>query len=117
MGIVGRTAAGRSSLFKALFRTVTAEQSSLNKIDEIEAVVGIAQIEVAHFDPQDAVPRAVLFSDKIRFNLGPFDNHCDDVIWTILESVELFDFLDKLAGKLERVVKEVGSNFSQGQSS
>ena len=113
VGIVGRTGAGKSSLFKALFRTVEPEQGSVIRIDGIDALsLGLKELrESISIIPQDPV----LFSGTIRFNLDPFENHSDDAIWRVLESVELFDFVDKLEGKLEGVVKEDGSNFSQGQ--
>lgn len=58
---------------------------------------------------------AVLFSATIRFNLDPFDEHSDEDLWQVLQEIQLKDYVDSLASKLQEVVADGGENFSVGQ--
>jgi len=51
----------------------------------------------------------VLFSQSLRYNLDPFGNYEDSVLWDALREVELHDL------SLDQQVAEKGSNFSVGQ--
>lgn len=56
-----------------------------------------------------------MFSATVRFNLDPFNDHSDDAIWTVLDSVAMKDHILSLPGGLMEVVAEGGDNFSAGQ--
>ncbi|CAK6978676.1 ATP-binding cassette sub-family C member 4-like [Scomber scombrus] len=111
VGIVGRTGAGKSSLVSALFRL--AEPQGKIYID------GVLTSEIGLHDlrrkmsiiPQDPV----LFTDTVRKNLDPFDQHTDEALWIALDEVQLKCVVEELPGKLETVLAESGSNFSVGQ--
>ncbi|XP_030600304.1 multidrug resistance-associated protein 4-like [Archocentrus centrarchus] len=111
VGIVGRTGAGKSSLVSALFRL--AEPQGKICID------GVVTSEIGLHDlrqkmtiiPQDPV----LFTDSVRKNLDPFNQHTDEDLWKALEEVQLKCVVEELPGKLETVLAESGSNFSVGQ--
>lgn len=106
VGVVGRTGAGKSTLIAALFR--------LSKIDGIIEIDDINTESISLYSlrskvsiiPQDPV----LFSETVRYNLDPFGNYSDDLMWRALESVEL-----KSVKSLDYRVTEGGSNFSVGQ--
>lgn len=61
--------------------------------------------------PQDPV----LFCGTLRFNLDPFDEHSDQVIWKVLELSHLKSFAKSLEDGLEYKIVENGENLSLGQ--
>eukprot|EP00042_Codosiga_hollandica_P051167 m.624142 g.624142 ORF g.624142 m.624142 type:complete len:1306 (+) comp58229_c0_seq3:123-4040(+) len=112
IGIVGRTGAGKSSLLVALFRlagTITGE-ILIDGIDTRTLELGDVRSRISVI-PQDPT----LFSGSLRYNLDPFGQYEDAMIWAALEQVELKALVSSLAGALEFVVSEAGSNFSVGQ--
>lgn len=113
IGIVGRTGAGKSSLFLALFRLVEPEAESEIEIDGIDCLrLGLRDLRSSlAIIPQEAV----LFSGTVRFNLDPFYEYSDEEIWDILVKCELYDFIRSKPEKLLFMVAEDGNNFSNGQ--
>lgn len=57
--------------------------------------------------PQDPV----LFVGTLRFNLDPYDEFEDPVLWDVLQMVRLKKTVSELDGKLDEPVQEKGSNF------
>ena len=56
-----------------------------------------------------------MFSTTLRFNIDPFRQFEDEILWSVLESVGLKSMVTNLPHKLEEPVLESGSNFSVGQ--
>ncbi|VEN35015.1 unnamed protein product [Callosobruchus maculatus] len=110
VGIVGRTGAGKSSLISALFRLANVEGDII--IDDIDTKL----LSLEHLRskisiiPQDPV----LFSGTLRYNLDPFDQYSDDVLYRAIEDVELKDPANVI-NRLENRVMDRGSNYSVGQ--
>ncbi|XP_047210879.1 ATP-binding cassette sub-family C member 4-like isoform X2 [Girardinichthys multiradiatus] len=111
LGIVGRTGAGKSSLISALFRL--AEPRGQIYIDGVlTSEMGLHDLrQKMSIIPQDPV----LFTETVRKNLDPFNQHTDEDLWKALEEVQLKPVVEELPGKLETVLAESGSNFSVGQ--
>lgn len=112
IGIVGRTGSGKSTIFVALFRFENLRQGQIF-IDGIDvATVPLQRLRSAlTIIPQDPV----MFSASLRFNLDPFNEHSDQELWDVLDTVKMKDSVSALKDKLQQEVTEGGSNFSAGQ--
>lgn len=96
----------------ALFR-IENLQTGCIEIDGVNiATIPLSQLRSRlGIIPQDPV----LFSASIRFNLDPFDQYSDEVVWEALGRVDMKDAIDSLPLKLQHLVSEGGENFSVGQ--
>ncbi|KAF1329536.1 Abc transporter c family member 2, partial [Globisporangium splendens] len=112
VGICGRTGAGKSSLMIALFRICEFESGTVY-IDglDIQSVKLRDLRRSLAIIPQDPV----LYSGSLRENLDPFGEYADDLIWSVLKQVHLFDSVTKWGAGLDFVVSERGDNLSVGQ--
>lgn len=102
----------------ALFRLIEATNGKL-VIDGLDVgLLGLHQLRSRlTILPQEPV----IFSQSLRFNLDPFEEHTDDEVWRSLEMVHLkqhFSAPDEKNEKpkgLEFAVTEGGGNLSVGQ--
>eukprot|EP00771_Trimastix_marina_P000197 gnl/Trimastix_PCT/1203.p1 GENE.gnl/Trimastix_PCT/1203~~gnl/Trimastix_PCT/1203.p1 ORF type:complete len:1491 (-),score=418.48 gnl/Trimastix_PCT/1203:150-4097(-) len=116
IGVVGRTAAGKSSLIVALFRLRELDEGGCSGRIMIDGknITEMRLRDVRHsiaIIPQDPV----LFSGSLRYNLDLAGQADDAAIWRALELVELKSFVETLDGQLDAAVAENGLNFSVGQ--
>jgi ATP-binding cassette subfamily C (CFTR/MRP) protein 4 len=114
IGIIGRTGAGKSSIFQALFR--------LTDKSTIDGQILIDGIDISTISLNDLrsifniIPQSpVLFSNTLRYNLDPFRHYTDQQLWDALEAVQLKTKIEKLKEKLNIQIAEYGSNFSVGE--
>ncbi len=112
VGVIGRTGAGKSTLFQLLFRFIEPERGAV-LVDGVDlASVPLPRLRRAiAIIPQDPT----LFSGTIRSNLDRFRDHGDEQLWTTLRRVRLDELVRGLPGQLDAPVSEHGHNFSQGQ--
>eukprot|EP00957_Ditylum_brightwellii_P156631 11921334-Ditylum_brightwellii.AAC.1 len=61
--------------------------------------------------PQDPV----VFSNTVRYNLGPFESKTDEELWGVLGEVQLAEDIAALPDGLDELVAKGGENFLQGQ--
>ncbi|XP_025836204.1 multidrug resistance-associated protein 4-like [Agrilus planipennis] len=110
IGIVGRTGAGKSSLIAALFRLAKVEgEIEIDAIDTKNVILQELRSKIAII-PQDPV----LFSGTLRYNLDPFEEFPDDLLYKALNDVELKDPMN-IINRLENRVMDRGANYSVGQ--
>ena len=112
VGVVGRTGAGKSSLFQALFRMMepTSGKMLFDGIDITK--LGLNDVRTAiSIIPQEPV----LFSGSMRFNLDPFDEYSDVDLWAALDKASLKKLLVAKGQTLDMEILEGGENFSVGQ--
>lgn len=107
---MGRTGAGKSSLIAALFRLANVQGSI--KIDDLDTKdINLQDLRSKiSIIPQDPV----LFSGTLRYNLDPFDEYTDEVLYKAIEDVELRDAANVI-NRLENRVMDRGANYSVGQ--
>jgi ABC-type multidrug transport system fused ATPase/permease subunit len=112
LGVIGRTGAGKSTLFQSLYRFVlpTEGQILIDGIDTRRIPLDRLRRSIAII-PQDPI----LFKGSLRRNLDRFGHYSDDQIFTALRRSHIEEWVYSLAGILNAEVKESGSNFSQGQ--
>ncbi len=102
--------AGKSSVTLSLFRLIEAASGNI-RIDRVPIdSLGLHQLRGRlTILPQDPV----IFSQTLRFNLDPFDEHSDAEVWRALEMVHLKEHFESKG--LSFAVSEGGSNLSVGQ--
>ena len=112
VGIVGRTGAGKSSLFLAMTRIVETGPGMVF-IDGVDvAALPLSRLRQAvAVIPQDPV----LFSGNLRDNLDPFGEFSDEALTAALRRSHLTHLCNEGAGAAAVAVEENGRNFSVGE--
>lgn len=112
VGVVGRTGAGKSSIFISILRLVEAEKGRI-KIDDID-ISSIGTFDLRSrisIIPQDPI----IFSGTIRFNLDPLQQYTDEQIYQALKSSHLESYISDLPLGLYTVLDSGGQILSAGQ--
>lgn len=136
VGIIGRTGAGKTTLFQAFYRMVhvvsgsilvenvdTAARLDTPALDVAKpSVVAAKAYDLSQLSLEEArsfftiVPQdPVLFSGSIRYNLDRLGAYDDEHIWSILGQVNMAEFIAGLPGALSYALQEGGSNLSAGE--
>ncbi|KAK6589532.1 ATP-binding cassette [Cryptosporidium xiaoi] len=112
IGIVGRTGAGKSSIFSLILRLIDPE-NGLVKID------GLDISSIGTFDLRTRISiipqEPVVFSGTIRFNLDPLQQHTDQEIEQALQKSHLYNFVKNLPNGLETILDSGAQVLSTGQ--
>jgi ABC-type multidrug transport system fused ATPase/permease subunit len=112
VGIIGKTGAGKSTLFQAFYRMLHVHSGRV-----LYGGLDVASLPVREartlftIIPQD--PH--VFAGTLRFNLDRLGEHDDARLWEALRLAELEQFVRDLPGGLDAPVYERGANLSVGE--
>jgi ATP-binding cassette subfamily C (CFTR/MRP) protein 10 len=111
IGVVGRTGAGKSSLFTALFRLAELSEGEI-LID----TVNIKHIGLRSLRSRIAIipQEPFLFCGTVRQNIDPLGQYCDSELVAALRRCHLAAAINRLGG-VESQVGHGGLNLSVGQ--
>jgi ABC-type multidrug transport system fused ATPase/permease subunit len=113
VGIIGRTGAGKSTLFQALYQMLQVDSGSVHvnglPLDAMPLAEGRSLFAIVPQEPH-------LFAGTLRHNLDRLGIHADERLWQVLEAVRMAAFVRSMwpAG-LESPILERGANISVGQ--
>lgn len=97
-------------MISALFRLAPVEGSiTIDGLDTKDIDLETLRHKISII-PQDPV----LFSGTLRYNLDPFEEYNDDMLYRAIEDVELKDPAN-IINRLENQVMDRGANYSVGQ--
>ena len=112
IGIVGRTGAGKSSLFNSLLR-ISALSSGSIRIDSRD-IAGLNLYQ--HRKRISVIPQdPFLFSGTLKYNLDPFGEFSEEKIWSALDKAFMKTMVESLSNQLLANVEEDGLDFSTGE--
>ena len=99
VGVVGRTGAGKSSLFSSLLSLSPLESGciSIDGVDIDTVGVGDLRSRIAIISQEP-----VIFAASIRFNIDPFGARTDAQLWQCLKRVHLDSFIASLPLQLDQ---------------
>ena len=119
VAIIGRTGAGKSSIFMALLRFYACENGSAIYLNGKNIVSGYQDISEYRKNIAYVPQEAVLLSGTLRTSLT---KHCtpdqpsnDKLIWDALEKVKMKAKIKSMDSGLDTEVVEGGVNFSHGE--
>jgi ATP-binding cassette, subfamily C (CFTR/MRP), member 1 len=112
VGVVGRTGAGKSTLWLALCRIIERLDGCLS-IDGVDiSSVGLADLR----DRITIIPQEpVLFKNTLRFNLDPEHKLSDQELIKIIEKAGLEHLLKRDGNGIDFKITEKGGNLSAGE--
>jgi ATP-binding cassette subfamily C protein len=112
VAIIGETGSGKSTLAQILIGLYPIDKGQIFyngiAIDEIGYKLVRANVGFVLQSP-------MMFNNSLRFNLTLGKEYSDEVIYEVLKTTQLYDFVDKLPKKLDTIVGKNGTKLSGGQ--
>jgi len=113
VGVAGRTGAGKSTMFQALFRIAEIDAGGSITFDGVD--IGTVGLDTLRKKLAIIPQNPVLYSGTVRSNLDPFNEYEDVQLWDALQRAQLHKVVSESPAKLEMPVSAGGENFSVGQ--
>lgn len=112
VGIVGRTGAGKTTLFQMIYRFINLHKGTI-EIDGVD----IASVDLDTLRSRLAIiPQdPTLFMGTLRSNLDPYSRKTDQEVWKVLHETGLEELVKNYPLGLLSPVSDGGANLSQGQ--
>ena len=112
VGIIGRTGAGKTTIFQMLFRFINLHKGMI-EIDGVD----IASVDLETLRSRLAIilQDPTLFTGTLRNNLDPYSRKSDQEIWKVLKETGMSDLVESFPLKLLSPISDGGANLSQGQ--
>jgi len=112
VGIVGRTGAGKTTLFQMIYRFINLHEDTI-EIDGVD----IASVDLETLRSRlDIIPQdPTLFMGTLRSNLDPYSRKTDQEVWKVLHETGLAELVKNYPLGLLSPVSDGGANLSQGQ--
>jgi ATP-binding cassette subfamily C (CFTR/MRP) protein 4 len=107
IAVVGRTAAGKTSLISSLLRLYKIK----GKIFFDDVDIATVPLDVLRSNISVVPQEPFLFSGTIRENVDPLGQHSDDRVWNVIKTVNL----ETLFSNLEYKISGADCNLSTGQ--
>ena len=117
VAVIGRTGAGKTSIFMALLRFYECEQHSAIYLNDKNIVTEYKNINDYRKHIAYVPQEAILFSGTIRASLtkNREDEVKDEDVWGVLEKVKMRRKIQSLDDGLDTEIVEGGKNFSHGE--
>ncbi len=112
VAIIGETGSGKSTLAQILIGLYPLQKGEIY-------YNGIALEDIGYELVRENVgfvlQSPMMFNNSLRFNLTLGKSYSDEVIYEVLKTTQLYDFVDKLPKKLDTIVGKNGTKLSGGQ--
>lgn len=112
VAIIGETGSGKSTLAQILIGLYPLHEGKI-------FYNGVALEEIGYELVRENVgfvlQSPMMFNNSLRFNLALGKEYSDEVIYEVLKTTQLYDFVDKLPEKLDTIVGKNGTKLSGGQ--
>jgi ATP-binding cassette subfamily C protein len=112
VAIVGETGSGKSTLAQILIGLYPIDKGQI-----FYNGVAIEEIgyELVRANVGFVLQSPMMFNNTLRFNLTLGKEYADEVIYEVLKTTQLSDFVEKLPDKLDTIVGKNGTKLSGGQ--
>jgi len=112
VAIIGETGSGKSTLAQILIGLYPLQEGEIY-------YNGVALKEIGYELVRENVgfvlQSPMMFNNSLRFNLTLGKAYSDEVIYEVLKTTQLYDFVDNLPKKLDTIVGKNGTKLSGGQ--
>lgn len=112
IGLIGRSGAGKSSIFYLLLRIVTPSEGVI-LIDG----KNYTHLDVRHMRSQITIipQEPIVFNGSLRVNIDPFNKFTDDQLRTLLIQLRLSDLLIAVNDEFDKNLSDIGVNMPLGK--
>jgi len=118
IGVVGRTGSGKSSLLLSLLRLVEPDMTGGKEYESPITIDGVDILRIGLRELRSKIgiisQNPLLFSGTVKFNLDPFNEFTDELIWKALSDCGLKESVEEMPGQLDAPIAEYGENLSSG---